>query len=120
MPNSAHQPPALPESARLLVVGQYGALAQDLAAAPQTIVYLPFAALDAATLLMAAPDLVVCALFADEMATGDAVAVVERLVKLKYAQRILVICPSLPSLAMIEAELQAMGPGPKLRLIARD
>ena len=64
MTRSADQPPALPESGRLLVVGLgNGGLAPDLAASGQTIAYLSFAALDAGALRLAAPDLVVCALF---------------------------------------------------------
>ncbi len=121
MPNCTCQLPAVPENGRLLVIGSgNGLMAKQLESGSQSVAYLPFLALDAASLLQAAPDLVVCALFAADMATGDAIAMVERLERLHYRGRILVICPALPSLAMIEAELQILGPGQRLSLIAQE
>lgn len=110
---------ALPsETGRLLVVGLGQAPAtnaQPAAAFP----YITLSELDAASLRRAAPDLILCALFTADLAAGDAFALVERLETLHYRGRILVICPALPRPAMIEAELQALGPGPLLTLIAR-
>ena len=109
--------PTLPETAKLLVIGlEQGSLSGGTA---KPVPYVPLAALDAKALHQAAPDLVICALFAADLAAGDAFALIERLESLRYRGRILVICPSLPCPDMIEAELQALGPGPRLTLIAR-
>lgn len=113
--------PLLPDTGRLLVVGHGTGCKTSGLTGPQSIVpYIALDALDAETLRKAAPDLVLCALFAADLASGDAFALVERLETLHYRGRILVICPTLPSPRMIEAELQALGPGPLLTLIARN
>lgn len=109
---------------------------------------LAFAALDAATLARLQPDLVVFALFgpplfgpplygpalfgpalfgpaqtnaAEQGPPQDAIAVIERLLALGYAGRMVVICPTLPAPKLVEAELRSAGtgggPGPRLTLL---
>jgi hypothetical protein len=110
--------PGASETGRLLVVGLGQRQIPDgLATAPVPCVSLT--ALTAEVLRRVSPDLVLCALFAADLAAGDAFALVERLQSLRYRGRILVICPTLPRPDMIEAELRALGPGPLLTLIAR-
>ena len=113
--------PVLPETGRLLVVGHGSrSTVSDLTGPDATVPYIALDALDATALRKAAPDLVLCALFSADLAAGDAFALVERLENLHYRGRILVICPAMPRPRMIESELQALGPGPLLTLIARD
>lgn len=119
MATLADASPVLTEQGRLLVVGLRTGPAADGAAAP-AVPYLAVSQLDAAALHKAAPDLILCALFAADLAAGDAFALVERLEALQYRGRILVICQGMPQPRMIEAELQALGPGPLLTLISRD
>lgn len=119
MATLADPPPVLTEQGRLLVVGLRSGAALDGMAVP-AIPYLALSQLDAAALRKAAPDLILCALFAADLAAGDAFALVERLEALHYRGRILVICQGMPHHKMIEAELQALGPGPLLTLISRD
>ncbi len=99
---------------------------------------LAFAALDAATLARLQPDLVVFALFgpalfgpalfgpaqtnaAEQGPPQDAIAVIERLLALGYAGRMVVICPTLPAPKLVEAELRSTGTGgglgPRLTLL---
>ena len=109
--------PFLPsETTRMLVVG----LAQaSRCSAEGAQAYVALAELDAASLARAAPDLILCALFAADLAAADAFALVERLQNLRYRGQILVICPPMPNPVMIERELQALGPGSRLTLISR-
>jgi hypothetical protein len=110
--------PAPADAGKLLVVGLNHAKASSSLAGP--VPYTTMADLDRSVLASVTPDLVLCALVAADLAAGDAFALVEKLEQLGYPGRILVLCPNLPRPAMIEAELRALGPGPRLTLIARD
>jgi hypothetical protein len=111
------QPPVVPATEGLLVVG----LGQGfLANGAQKVPYVALSALDSVTLRRIAPDLILCALFGSDLAAGDAFASVERLESLRYRGRILVLCQGVPRPDLIEAELQALGPGSLLTLISRD
>ena len=106
---------------RLLVVGLgLGRISADIGASDTaaSVQHLTLPDLDAQALRHAAPSLVICALLATDTTAGDAFDMVEALESLGYAGKIMVFCPpSLPRPAMIEAELQALGPGPRLTLV---
>jgi hypothetical protein len=74
-----------------------------------------FEELNAAYLAEIAPELVVLPLFSVRQ---DATTMVEALMDLGYAGAISVMAPRLPDRAMVERELRALGPGPRLRLVA--
>ena len=72
------------------------------------------AELDAALLARVRPDQVLLPLLSPG---HDATAVVERLQAIGYAGLITVVAPRLPDAPMVEAELRALGPGPRLTLL---
>lgn len=74
-----------------------------------------FAALDAPLLSRIQPDQIMLPLLCPG---HDASQVVERLEHLAYAGQITVIAPRLPKARMVEAELRALGPGPRLTLLS--
>ncbi len=114
MAMGAVQSPVLPKTEGLLVVGLGTGC---VAGGEQRVPYVALSALDAVTLRRLAPDLILCALFGSDLAAGDAFALVERLESLHYRGRILVLCQGVPRPDLIEAELQALGPGSLLTLI---
>jgi hypothetical protein len=77
--------------------------------------HLGFADLDLALLTEAAPHTVVMPLFAGP---HDALTMIERLEKLGYNGRILVIAPRLPQPRLVERELRAAGTGNRLLLVS--
>lgn len=81
------------------------------------IVSLPLAELDATELARLAPDVVTCALFWDKF---DAIHVINRLGQLEYTGKIVVIAEYLPNPSLVERELRALGPGPRLHLLSQD
>ena len=74
-----------------------------------------FADLNAGYLAQIAPELVVLPLFSIRQ---DAMTMVEALMVLGYGGAISVMAPRLPDRAMVEAELRALGPGLRLRLVS--
>lgn len=74
---------------------------------------LPLARLTAQTLQAANPDVVIFPLIGK---TNDAVAVVETLVALGYHGVCLVLCPPVPRVLAIEAELRSIGHGLQISL----
>lgn len=80
-----------------------------------TIIALSLDRLDVAELNRLNPAVVVCALFS---ADHDAPLVIEHLALLGYAGQIVVIAQALPNPGLVERELRALGPGPRLHLLA--
>ena len=79
------------------------------------VTHCRLAQLSPALLRDLAPTTVVMPLFA---AVHDALTMVERLEALGYTGRILVIAPHLPRPQLVERELRAAGPGPRLQLVS--
>lgn len=78
---------------------------------------LPLSQLDAVELERLAPDIITCALFWDKF---DAIHVINRLNELSYSGQIVVIAEYLPNPGLVERELRAFGPGPRLHLLSQD
>jgi hypothetical protein len=83
-------------------------------AAAEGVTIAAFGELNAAYLAEIAPQLVVLPLFS---VREDATTMVEALMSLGYDGAISVMAPRLPDRAMVERELRALGPGPRLRLV---
>ncbi len=107
----------LPQAAEegFLALECTGLLAPDGPIALNGVVHCRFDALTAALLHQIAPSTIVMPLFA---ADHDALTMVEALEALHFTGRILVIAPHLPRPQLVERELRAAGPGPRLLLVS--
>ena len=111
---------SLPQLRPRLRAVQRRVLALDCAvvfdeAGAEGVTIAAFADLDAASLAEIAPELVVLPLFSVQQ---DATTMIEALMTLGYGGAISVMAPRLPDRAMVEAELRALGPGLRLRLVS--
>jgi len=106
-------PLPFPPAGGVLALDLPAPLVADLPAG--AVVTARFADLDAALLARVRPEQVMLPLLSPD---HDAMAVVERLQSLGYSGRITVVARHLPNARMVEAELRALGPGPRLTLLA--
>ena len=79
------------------------------------VTHCQFNVLTRALLQDLAPTTVVMPLFSADL---DALAMVEVLEEFAFRGRILVIAPPLPRPQLVERELRALGPGPRLLLVS--
>lgn len=107
----------LPQAAeeRFLAIECAGLIAPEGPIPLPGVVHCRYAQLTAALLAEIRPSTVVLPLFAAE---HDALTMVETLEDLAFAGRILVIAPRLPRPHLVERELRAAGPGPRLLLVS--
>ena len=100
---------------RVLVIGARLPVLHDSANGTE-IAGTAFADLNARLLAALRPDVVVSPLFGAEF---DAGMVIERLDALGFRGRVRVLCPPLPSLQLVQAELAALAPGIDVTLDVR-
>ena len=104
--------PEKPPEVRILALDMQATVPGDLPAGAVAIA--SFADLDAALLTRLAPDRIILPLLSPG---HDATAVVERLQEIGYGGLITVVALKLPNARMVETELRALGPGPRLTLL---
>jgi hypothetical protein len=90
-------------------------LGQDSPHSGATVTHLRFADLTADLLASTRASLIILPLFAPSY---DAMTAVETLEDLGYAGKLTVLAPALPKPRLVERELRAIGPGPRLTLVS--